>query len=52
MKIISYRFQQFRLKIVLFLYDDLANGHLIVQFLFDIASFYQDIVYTATTIFQ
>lgn len=52
MKNISYRFLQFRLKIALFMYDDLSNGHPKVRFMLDILQNWQDIFMLLCRLFQ
>ncbi len=52
MKNRNYWFLQFRLKIALFLYDDLSIGHPIVRFVLDIAQNLPDIIRLITSITQ
>ncbi len=52
MKNFTHWFLQFRLKIALFLYDDLSNGHPIVRFVLDIAHNSSDIICLITSYTQ
>lgn len=52
MKILYYWFLQFSLKIALFLYDDLSNGHPKVRFILYILQNWQDIFLLLPHLFQ
>lgn len=52
MKNISYQFLQFRLKIAIFLYDDLSNGHPKVRLMLDILQNWQDMFMLLYSLFQ